>query len=371
MTSTIRVEDTALLFGSNASPCVGHFYLDVPKGSLHCLNDAARRLREMGVPLTAIDPAVATLRSTEGGAVRGDQMPLSVAAGEGRRVEVEFVLPRPGQPDCLLQWSASPLKDADGRVGAVIASVVCLPPAPDWPALAGLAHDLRTPLQTLSLSMQILEFQTLPDADRRQALERLNAAARRAQQIARELLEWCAARGAKGRGPQLDWFALEPLLLEVVTEQRPAAAQKNLILGVTPAAVRGWQIYTDRGRLARILANLLVNAVRYTPADGRVNLGAAWEDSAGGRSLVLNVRDTGDGISPHEQECIFHPFERGQAGRDSDATGSGVGLAVVDRLTQELGLKCEVHSESGRGSQFRVLVPQKFLRSVPQGTVSG
>ncbi len=156
-----------------------------------------------------------------------------------------------------------------------------------------------------------------------------------------------------------------------MTEQRPAAAQKNLILGVTPAAIRGRQIYTDRGRLARILANLLVNAVRYTPAGGRVNLGAAWEDLAGGRTLVLNVRDTGDGISPQDQECIFHPFERGQAGRDSDATGSGVGLAVVDRLSQELGLKCEVHSESGRGSQFRVLVPQKFLRSAPQGTVQG
>lgn len=371
MSATIRVDDTPLLFGSRASPCVGHFYLDVPKGSLHCLNAAARQLRETGVPLTGSDPAVVALRSSEGGAVRADQMPLAVAVREGRRVEVEFVLCRPGHPDCLLQWSASPLKDADGQVGAVIASVVCVPPAPDWPALAGLAHDLRTPLQTLSLSMQILEFQTIPEADRREALERLNAAARRAQQIARELLEWCAVRGAKGRGSQLDWFALEPLLLEVVTEQRPAAAQKNLTLGATPAAIRGWQIYTDRGRLARILANLLVNAVRYTPAGGRVNLGTAWEDPAGERRLVLSVRDTGDGISPHEQESIFHPFERGQAGRDSDATGSGIGLAVVDRLTQELGLKCEVHSEAGHGSQFRVLVPQKFLRSAPQDTVPG
>ncbi|HTD78007.1 MAG TPA: ATP-binding protein, partial [Chloroflexota bacterium] len=108
-----------------------------------------------------------------------------------------------------------------------------------------------------------------------------------------------------------------------------------------------------------------VNAVRYTPEGGRVVLGAAWQDQGAGRVLVLEVRDTGSGIAAHEQESIFNPFERGQSGRDGDSTGSGVGLAVVDRLTQALGLDYDVQSVAGQGSQFRILVPQALLRMAP------
>jgi signal transduction histidine kinase len=121
---------------------------------------------------------------------------------------------------------------------------------------------------------------------------------------------------------------------------------------------------TDRVRLGRLLANLLVNAVRYTPQDGRVELKASWRDGSQGQVLALSVLDTGPGISQEEQESIFQPYERGQAGRDSDSGGSGLGLAVVDRLVEELALELEVYSEYGRGSAFHLLVPTYMLRQV-------
>jgi two-component system phosphate regulon sensor histidine kinase PhoR len=105
--------------------------------------------------------------------------------------------------------------------------------------------------------------------------------------------------------------------------------------------------------------------VRYTPAGGQVNLGARFEHRDGARVLVLEVKDTGVGIAEHEHESIFNPFERGQTGRDNDSGGSGVGLSVVDRLTQELGLACEVQSAAGQGSRFRVVVPAQLLRMAP------
>jgi signal transduction histidine kinase len=202
-------------------------------------------------------------------------------------------------------------------------------------------------------------------------MRRLASAAERSQQIAGELLDWCRTRGTKRQGATLAWVPLEPLLLEIVAEQGPAAAQKSLTMGTKLAAIRGWHMHTDRGRLGRIMANLLVNAVRYTPTGGRVYLDATWQEDAGARVLALEVRDTGAGISPQEQESIFHPFERGQTGRDSDPGGSGVGLAVVDDLTQELGLRCMVESAAGQGSQFRVLIPDGQLRNpASQPTVS-
>src|SRR6185437_2970834 len=106
-------------------------------------------------------------------------------------------------------------------------------------------------------------------------------------------------------------------------------------------------------------------AIRYTPR-GEVSIRAAWR--AGGTpplaQLVLSVEDTGTGILPEDQESIFQPFERGRAGRESDSDGSGLGLSVVDRLVEELGLTLEVFSEYGRGSKFEVLLSPDNLRSL-------
>src|SRR5262249_2597171 len=118
---------------------------------------------------------------------------------------------------------------------------------------------------------------------------------------------------------------------------------------------------SDRWRLGRVLANLLVNAVRYTN-QGRVEFSAAWREEGAVRRLALTVQDTGPGISQEEQDSIFQPFERGRAGREGDSSGSGLGLAVVDRLVEELGLSLEVFSQYGHGSAFHLLVPAERLR---------
>ncbi len=317
------------------------------------------------MPLLEADPAAAELRTLGGEPVAAQELPMVIAARAGRLAEAEFVLTRAGQALRRLQCSATPLKNAAGRIGAVLASVVSQPPPPDWATMAGLAHDLRTPLQTLLTMRHVLDFRTLPEPQRQEALQRLGNAAERAQQIAQQLLEWCRTRGAVEQGPQREWFALEDFLRDVLAEHAAAAGEKHLTLDAAFGAVRGWQVLTDRGRLARILSNLLVNAVRYTPAGGHVNLAAGWDDQGGARTLVLQVHDTGAGIAAHEHESIFHPFQRGQSGKEQDATGSGIGLSVVDRLTQELGLGCDVRSEAGQGSQFRVHVPQQFLRMAP------
>jgi signal transduction histidine kinase len=125
----------------------------------------------------------------------------------------------------------------------------------------------------------------------------------------------------------------------------------------------GWEIHSDATRLGRLVANLLTNAVHYTK-EGGVELKASWRDDAEGKrqGMILSVIDTGPGITQEEKESIFEPFRRGKGGKDSDSTGSGVGLAVVDRLVEELEMKLEVFSEYGRGSAFELVIPMRFLR---------
>jgi anti-sigma regulatory factor (Ser/Thr protein kinase) len=338
------------------APVLGLLYLDVRGGRLHLLNDAARDLHAAGLPALGNEPSLAHLRTRGGAPVGPAELPLVVAGRKGHPAEAQYVLALPGHPVSHLDWTAAPLHDGEGKVIAVLASVCRTPPPPDWHALAGLAHDLRTPLQTLRFLSDPLGPQQPDD------LRHLQSASERALQISADLLEWCRTPMLGGRRVEAAWFALEPFLSALLEEELGTAGRKGVALGSDLGAAKGWEACSDQTRLGRVLANLLSNAIRYTESGGRVTLAAKWRGEGDERALALEVRDTGAGISPEEQESIFQPFERGTAGKGDSSGGSGVGLSVVDRLVRELGLRREIDSEHGRGSDFRVLLPQRLLR---------
>jgi signal transduction histidine kinase len=351
--------------GTEAGIPVGHVYLDVRRRLLYCLDETARRLQRDGIPFTAVDSSRHALTTQGGRAVETTDLPLIVAWHEGRAVEAVFVLARHGSAvPRLLQWSASPLCDGSGQVVAVVGSVLVRPPEPDWQMLAGLAHDLRNPLQALRLSLDELPAEKLP-GELRESFGRIRRAAERALSVGRDLLEWARGPAQGGRRVEPGWFSLEPLLVALAEEQAVAARQKGLLLRQDLRPAQGWEIQSDRVRLSRLLANLLSNAVRYTPS-GLVEFAASWRHEGAGRQLCLAVHDTGTGISPEEQESIFQPFERGSAGKGDSSGGSGLGLAVVDRLVQELRLTLELSSDVGRGTSFQLLVPGGMLRPESQ-----
>jgi hypothetical protein len=361
--TTCRENNPTLAPALSGGLHLGLLYLDVRGRRLYFLNDAARHLHADGLPIFGNEAAVVYLRSPTGEEVHAADLPLPTAVREGRLVEASYVLSRPGRPDYHLLWSVSPLRDPVGEITAILAAVCCTQPPPDWHALAGLAHDLRTPLQVVRLLSSTLAANPageLPSG----GLDRLQSAAERALQVGADLLEWCRTPVRGGRRVEPTWFALKPFLEGLVVEQQGTAERKGVILAGDLAGAQGLEVYTDRVRLGRVLVNLLSNAVRYTAAGGRVTLSAGWQGEAEERVLALAVADTGAGISPEEQESIFQPFERGRAGREGDSSGSGLGLAVVDRLVAELGLRREFASEHGRGSDFRILLPMRLLRAI-------
>jgi signal transduction histidine kinase len=353
---------------------VAQIYLDLKQQRLHCLNDTAHQLLAEGVPFTSVDLARQPLQTLDGKPVTKDDMPLTRAKHEEKPVEAQFLLIREPGPPLHLRWAASPVRPGKGTVAGILATVIAGPPEPEWQALAGLAHDLRTPLQSLGLLIELADAPAQDPAETAELLTRLRASAERAMRIAQDLLELC--RGPVGKVRQIDrtWLPLEPFLTSLAGEQELAAKHKSLNLVTNVAAARGWEAYTDHSRLGRLLSNLLVNAIRYTRT-GHVEFTAGWRDDRGSRNgpsppghkLALSIVDTGAGISLEEQESIFHPYERGRAGKEGDSGGSGLGLAVVDRLVEELGLELEVYSEYGRGSAFHLLLPGTFLRQQSEG----
>jgi signal transduction histidine kinase len=339
-------------------------FLDVSRRQLSCLDAVARQLHQDGIPFAPADLATRQLLTSSGENVEAADLPLIVAWREARPVEATFLLPREGGPPWQVTWNAAPIRDREGQITGVAGTIRCGPAEPDWQALAGLAHDLRTPLNAITLQLAVLD-QSSGGVESSEVLAKMlkgiRSSAERALKVGLELLNWCRASGQRGPGVEKTWFALEPLLSDLGREQGLAAQSKGLLLTTDFSASRDWEVHTDRIRLVRILSNLLVNAIRYTPG-GRVEFTTEWREEHSGRVLAIGIVDTGVGIPVEEQESIFQPFERGSAGKGGDSGGSGLGLAVVDRLVEELGVELEVYSEHGRGSAFHLLLPAEMLR---------
>jgi two-component sensor histidine kinase len=348
-------------------PRVGHYYVGIQEHKLYCLNETARQFVREGIPILPQDLDRQPLRTLEGQPVTGQDLPLIRARRESVTTEAVFLMPRHDGTAQFLAWFASPLSGHDSAPVGIIGTLTVPPLEPDWEGLAGLAHDLRTPLQAMRNLLPVLQASPLlgPAAE---AVERLRSATDRAQALGEHLLTWCKAPTGSALRATRAWLPLGPLLDRLVAEQMPSAQRKGIRLETDLAAAEGLEIHSDALRLGRLVSNLLVNAIRYTAA-GHVSFRVAWRDVEGGLpELVLQVEDTGAGLATEDPESIFQAFQRGKAGQsDSDSGGSGLGLAVVDRLVGELEFTLEVYSEHGRGSRFDVIVPPEAVQEIQLG----
>ncbi len=214
----------------DAAVPVGHVYLDVRRRLLYCLDETARRLQNEGLPFTSVDASRQSLTTMGGRLATSADLPLVVAWREGRAAEAAFLLTRKGAVVQHLQWTAAPLCDANGQLVAIVGTLLLRPPEPDWQMLAGLAHDLRNPLQALRLSLDELpEVERLPE-ELRGPVGRIRRAAERALSVGKDVLDWARGPAQGGRRVESMWFALEPFLSALVEEQATAAQQKGLLL---------------------------------------------------------------------------------------------------------------------------------------------
>ncbi|WBV43894.1 ATP-binding protein [Pseudoroseomonas cervicalis] len=219
--------------------------------------------------------------------------------------------------------------------------------------LARMSHELRTPLNgVLGLAQLVAARQDVPPAVRGQ-LAMIEGAGRHLLALVNDVLDLAqveAGRLSLQRAP----LALLPLLQEALALVRPEAERKRLALALLTAPGLPPAVCGDARRIRQILLNLLGNAVKFTPAGGRVTLSAA---PLPGQGLRLEVLDSGPGIPPDQAARLFHDFQRLEDGM-ARAEGSGLGLAICAALALAMQGRIGVEAgPDGRGSRFWVELP--------------
>ncbi|MDC8011414.1 hybrid sensor histidine kinase/response regulator [Tahibacter soli] len=217
-------------------------------------------------------------------------------------------------------------------------------------SLAAVSHDLAQPLNAAHLFTHALA-QQLKHAQYREAVTNIDGALSSAEGLLGGLLE-VARLDAGGFKPERRAFRLDELLQHLAAEFRVLAREKGLELRAV--ATHAW-VDSDPQLLRRVLQNFLANAVRYT-ARGRVLIGCRRR----GGEIVIEVWDSGPGISPENQSLIFEEFRR----LDRGGGGLGLGLAIAERIARLLGHELRLRSWPGRGSVFALAVP----RAAPDAT---
>jgi signal transduction histidine kinase len=212
---------------------------------------------------------------------------------------------------------------------------------------ADIAHELRTPLTVIAGYIESMADGVLAPTPERLAV--IYAEIEHLQHLVgdlRTLSQADAGELALHKQP----VAVDELLQHVQAAFAHRAEQRGVALEVQAAATP--PVLVDENRMTQVLSNLLSNALRYTPAGGRITLAA--EARAGG--VDLGVRDTGQGIPPADLPFVFNRFYRADKSR-SDEGESGLGLAIVKALVEAHGGTIEALSELGRGTTMTIHLP--------------
>ncbi|MFC3193745.1 PAS-domain containing protein [Marinicella sediminis] len=215
--------------------------------------------------------------------------------------------------------------------------------------IADASHDLLQPFNAARLFTAILAEKTDDmTADVASTVNSLDQSLRSAENMLSALLD-IAKLDAGGVPINNSDFSLQPLMVQLTNQYRTRAGRKGLKLRVRTG---GHWVHTDEKLLYRVLQNLTSNAIRYTSQGG-----VLVASRRSGHSVQLWVIDTGVGLDEAEQVEIFNEFKRLDKTAEMADKGLGLGLSIVDRIINELGLSLTVRSIPGKGSAFMILLP--------------
>jgi len=220
--------------------------------------------------------------------------------------------------------------------------------------VANVSHELRTPLTAIkgAVDLVLREMAGPLTEKQRHYLKRVGSNTQYLGGLINDLLDLSKIESGKSE-VKSNRVSLDGLVHEVVETLRPVATEKEIALDATISAP-SILVWADRDKINQVLMNLIGNAIKFTPAQGRVAVSVAKD---GKESVQVSVSDSGPGIPPDEKEMIFDKFYQIAQMGDVKPKGTGLGLAICKALVELHGGRIWVESQANSGSIFYFTLP--------------
>ena len=221
--------------------------------------------------------------------------------------------------------------------------------------VANVSHEIRTPLTVLAGFVETMDQLPLTEVERRRVLALMGQQTQRMQDLVGDLLTLAQLEGSPR--PAADrWLDLAPVMRRAVADAVALSAKRHTVVATGNDDT---EVAASETELFSAVANLLNNAVRYTPDGGRIELSWQSRDDGG---LDVSVTDSGPGIAREHLPRLTERFYRVDGSRSRDTGGTGLGLSIAKHVIQRLGGEIDIQSELGRGACFKLALPPLRVR---------
>ena len=277
------------------------------------------------------------------------------AGGLEHGLTEELTVEGPDGKARTLYVNISPVRGTGGQILGLVAAMQDITTYKELDKMksdfvATVSHDLKTPLTAIRGFADLVAMSGPLSEQQQEFIGRIKEVTREMAALIGDLLDL----GKIEAGVEMEQVPcdLKALAAEVVHDLEFRALEKQIVVEMQiPEQVP--TVVGDPGRLKQVLANLVGNAIKYTPAGGHVWIRIFPEDD----HLITSVQDTGIGISAHDQKQIFHKFYRVRTEETAHIEGTGLGLSIARSIVERHGGRIWVESEPGKGSTFFFSLP--------------
>jgi signal transduction histidine kinase/DNA-binding transcriptional ArsR family regulator len=214
-----------------------------------------------------------------------------------------------------------------------------------------IAHDLKNPINAFHQMSLLLnkDYGNFTESERKESISALHQSSKNVSGLLENLLIWSKTQRGKIE-PNITEVVPQLLLKNIAEELKILSEPKNIEL--TYSAPDDIKLETDPNLLKVIITNIAINAIKFTPEGGKVEI----TSSRFGNSTIFEIKDNGIGISPEKKASLFRVDNANSSYGTNGEKGTGLGLIIVKEFVDLLGGKIEVESEEGKGTIFRIVL---------------